>query len=101
MLKSNQLAELPSKIKGLRNLKDLDLYDNHLSSLPPEFARLTNLTALILSKNPLKKLPLLNLPKLKYLDLSQTKLPQEMQVLARTESECKELLKKIRQYYEK
>jgi internalin A len=56
-LNGNELAELPSEIGQLTNLRVLRLVDNHLTRLPPDIAQLTNPGLLDLSGNPLRQLP--------------------------------------------
>ncbi|HAS43327.1 MAG TPA: hypothetical protein DCS93_22800 [Microscillaceae bacterium] len=70
------LKLLPTEIKQLKKLEDLQLYSNQLEELPAEIGQLTNLQCLGVGENKLKKLPkeLCSLPKLTGLALFNNRL---------------------------
>ena len=75
-MSSNQLTTLPMEIAGLKNLKELYLFDNQLTTLPKEIAGLKNLKELYLFENQLTTLPkeIAGLKNLKGLYLSNNQL---------------------------
>lgn len=56
-LSRSELHELPKEIGALKNLRQLNLYDNILTELPSEIGLLSNLTHLALGYNRLRALP--------------------------------------------
>ena len=61
-----KIKYLPTEIKQLKKLEELQLYDNQLEELPAEIGQLTNLQCLGVGENKLKTLPkeLCSLPNL-------------------------------------
>ncbi|MEM7484310.1 MAG: leucine-rich repeat domain-containing protein [Bacteroidota bacterium] len=81
-----ELDSLPTAIRYLTNLRELDLSFSSLTSLPPEIGNLTNLGKLLLSLNSLTSLPpeIGNLTNLEELALNQnslTSVPPEISKL--------------------
>lgn len=69
-LTSQNLNRIPSKLRKLKGLSQLDLSGNHISDLS-EVTHLPKLTRLLLKYNHIKHLPVQDLPiSLQYLDIS-------------------------------
>jgi Leucine-rich repeat (LRR) protein len=54
-LSNNNLKDISSKVKGLKNVVSINLANNQLTDLPKEFQLLKNLKTLILVGNPMEK----------------------------------------------
>jgi len=83
-LTNNHLIILPATIGELKELRSLSLAENKLKTLPKEIGQLKNLHTLFLNDNPNLSLSkeiwkaLLDLPKLKSINLSNTKVHLEL-----------------------
>ncbi|ELU06072.1 hypothetical protein CAPTEDRAFT_120205, partial [Capitella teleta] len=59
---SNMIKEMPSEIRLMRYLKDLDISNNKLTSLPPEILVLPRLEMLCAAGNQISRIPTINFP---------------------------------------
>jgi len=79
-LSHNKLTTLPEEMGNCRRLKFLKLYQNKLTEIPDSFRQLTQLVCINLMDNPMTTLPssLLSLPRLNYLTVDLSLLPDEL-----------------------
>ena len=71
----NQIKELNSSIRNMRNLKEIDISNNNLSLLPPELFLLPRIVSINASNNSISRLPCITVKgkiknRLKLIDLS-------------------------------
>lgn len=70
------LENIPESIFNLKNIFELDLYDNNLKNIHPDIVKITNLNFLNISHNKLEDFPIniCECKNLKFLDLSNCNL---------------------------
>ena len=75
-LSRNQLDSLEPSLSILRNLKYMDLSKNNISAIPSQIAELVNLHSLVLSENKLTALPkeVFTLPHLRELNVAKNRI---------------------------
>jgi len=75
-LENLDLENIPESLQCLTNLRTLDIAQNHVENIPNWISKFKVLENLVLGRNPIESLPIsiIKLTKLRYLDVTQTKL---------------------------